>query len=80
MLNYNESKGFKKMNNTYLAINNNLEIRKNSSSGGVFYALAKYVIENNGVVLNGIYGSESSNIYAKPIKNKGNGPRANRWH
>ena len=26
--------------------------------------------ENNGLVLNGIYGSESSNIYAKPIKNR----------
>ncbi len=33
------------------------------------FALALLDRENNGLVLNGIYGSESSNIYAKPIKN-----------
>jgi len=33
------------------------------------FALALLDRENNGVVLNGIYGSESSNIYAKPVKN-----------
>lgn len=33
------------------------------------FALALLDRENNGVVLNGLYGSESSNIYAKPIKN-----------
>lgn len=33
------------------------------------FALALLDRENNGVVLNGIYGSESSNIYSKPIKN-----------
>ncbi len=33
------------------------------------FALAMLDRENNGVVLNGIYGSEYSNIYAKPIKN-----------
>lgn len=32
------------------------------------FALALLDRENNGIVLNGIYGSESSNIYAKPIK------------
>ena len=32
------------------------------------FAIALYN-NNNGVVLNGLYGSESSNIYAKPIKN-----------
>lgn len=34
------------------------------------FAIALLDGNNNGVVLNGIYGSESSNIYAKPIKNK----------
>ena len=34
------------------------------------FAMALLDREDNGVVLNGIYGSESSNIYAKPIKNK----------
>lgn len=33
------------------------------------FALALLDNDNNGVVLNGLYGSESSNIYAKPIKN-----------
>ena len=32
------------------------------------FALALLDRENNGIVLNGIYGSESSNIYAKPVK------------
>ena len=33
------------------------------------FAIALLDRENNGVVLNGLYGSDSSNIYAKPIKN-----------
>ena len=33
------------------------------------FALALLDRENNGLVLNGLYGSESSNIFAKPIKN-----------
>lgn len=33
------------------------------------FALALLDRDNNGVVLNGLYGSESSNIYAKPVKN-----------
>lgn len=34
------------------------------------FAIALLDGNDNGVVLNGIYGSEYSNIYAKPIKNK----------
>ena len=34
------------------------------------FALAILDRENNGVVLNGLYGSESSNIYAKPVKKR----------
>ena len=33
------------------------------------FAIALLDNNDNGVVFNGIYGSESSNIYAKPIKN-----------
>jgi hypothetical protein len=33
------------------------------------FAIALLDNNNNGVVFNGLYGSESSNIYAKPIKN-----------
>ena len=34
------------------------------------FAIALLDGNDNGVVFNGIYGSESSNIYAKPIKGK----------
>ena len=34
------------------------------------FAIALLDGNDNGVVLNGIYGSESSNIYAKPVKGK----------
>lgn len=34
------------------------------------FAIAFLDRKDNGVVLNGVYGSDSSNIYAKPIKNK----------
>lgn len=33
------------------------------------FAIALLDRDDNGVVLNGLYGSDSSNIYAKPIKN-----------
>lgn len=33
------------------------------------FAIAMLDRNDNGVILNGLYGSESSNIYAKPIKN-----------
>ena len=33
------------------------------------FAIALLDNNNNGIVFNGLYGSESSNIYAKPIKN-----------
>ena len=36
--------------------------------GDLSFAMALLDREDNGIVLNGIYGSESSNIYAKPIK------------
>ena len=37
--------------------------------GDLSFTMALLDREDNGIVLNGIYGSESSNIYAKPIKN-----------
>ena len=45
--NFNDSKGTEKV---YMAINKNKKELKNSASGGMFYILAKYVIEKNGVV------------------------------
>lgn len=35
---------------TYLAINKDINILKQSSSGGVFYELAKYTLDNKGIV------------------------------
>lgn len=40
----------KKPLKVYAAINSNEEVRKNSSSGGIFTLLAEYVLEQNGVV------------------------------
>lgn len=37
-------------NQAYACINNNLNIRMNSSSGGIFYLLAKEILSRNGVV------------------------------
>lgn len=51
--NYNDSKGNEQ---AYMAINKNKEDLDNSASGGMFYILAKYVIEKNGVVFGVEYG------------------------
>lgn len=40
----------------YAAFNNNSKVRAESSSGGMFYALAKYVIENGGMVIGAMFG------------------------
>ncbi len=47
----------------YIAINNNEKELKNASSGGMFYILAKYVIENNGVVFGVTYDKELNVIH-----------------
>lgn len=39
----------------YAAINNDIEIRNHSSSGGIFFLIAKYVIEQGGVVFGAKY-------------------------
>lgn len=51
--NYNNSNGNER---TYMAINKNKEELRKSASGGMFYILAKYVIEKNGVVFGVEYG------------------------
>lgn len=43
---------------TYAAINNDTEVRKSSSSGGVFTALAESVISNGGVVFGAVFNEE----------------------
>lgn len=53
--NYNNSDDSGK---AYMAINNNKEELKNSSSGGMYYVLAKYVIEKSGVVFGVEYGQD----------------------
>lgn len=46
----NSKRWVEKTPKVYAAVNKNEEIQKNSSSGGVFFALAEYVIKNNGIV------------------------------
>lgn len=53
--NYNNSDGLGK---AYMAISNNKEELKNTSSGGMYYILAKYVIQKNGVVFGVEYGQD----------------------
>ncbi len=47
----------------YIAINNSLDELKISSSGGIFYILAKYTIENNGVVFGVTYDEKIDAIH-----------------
>jgi len=42
----------------YIAYNLNEEIRKKSSSGGVFYSLAKYILDQNGVVFGAAWNND----------------------
>ena len=52
----------------YAAINKDENIRKKSSSGGVFYALAKWVVENDGVVFGAAFeGYHLKHQYAETM-------------
>ena len=46
----------------------NIKRLRNGTENKLSFALALLDHHNNGVILNGLYGSESSNIYAKPVK------------
>lgn len=48
---------------TYIAILNNKEDKKRSASGGMFYAIAKYVIENKGVVFGVKYDDKLKTVH-----------------
>ena len=54
----------------YIAINNNKEELNISSSGGMFYLLAKYTIRNNGIVFGVTYNNnlEAINEYATTLE------------
>ena len=54
---------------TYAAINKNDKIRQDSSSGGVFYLLADYVLENDGVVFGAAF-DDNFNVRHICIRNK----------
>jgi len=69
----------KQIENYYITLDNNIDsciqkvgmVRYNAFAdvgSDLSFALALLDRNNNGVVLNGLYGSDSSNIYAKPIK------------
>lgn len=54
---------------TYIAINKNEKVKKDSSSGGIFYPIAKYVIEQGGIVFGVEYDNNLKvrHAYAKNI-------------
>lgn len=66
--NFNEKK--EKNEKAYIAINNSNEQLRKSSSGGVFLALAEYIINNNGVVFGVTYNNELEAVheYAETIE------------
>jgi len=43
------------VSDTYIAINKNKDEKNNSSSGGIFYPIAKYILKNNGVIFGVIF-------------------------
>jgi len=45
-------------NNAYAALNNDTDIRLKSSSGGIFYSLAKKIISDGGIVFGATWNSE----------------------
>ncbi len=45
-------------NMCYAAYNNDIEIRKNSSSGGVFYSLAKEILDQSGIVIGATFDNQ----------------------
>ena len=42
----------------YAAYNLNENIRKNSSSGGIFYPLAKHVLDKKGIVFGAVWNKD----------------------
>ena len=44
--------------NSYLAYNIDNSIRKKSSSGGLFYSLSKYILDNNGIVFGAAWNND----------------------
>lgn len=64
---YNGQPSIKTVDRVIAAANKNEEIRGSSSSGGVFYSLAKSVIEDNGVVFGAAF-DESFNVLHKSIE------------
>lgn len=55
---------------TYIAINKNEKEKRNSSSGGMFYPIAKYVIEKKGVVFGVAFDKslKAHHTYAETLK------------
>ena len=58
--NFNKSE---QKSDAYIAINNNEKELRNATSGGMFYILAKYVIENKGVVFGVTYDKDLNTIH-----------------
>ena len=55
---------FNTFNKAYVAINKNLSERCDSSSGGIFLPLARYTLENNGVVFGVKFNNEFKAVHS----------------
>lgn len=59
------------INDSYAVYSNNDNVRLNSSSGGVFYHLAEYILKNGGIVFGAAFDSDLnvSHIFVENIEN-----------
>lgn len=55
--------GIYKVQNTFAAINNDLQERDKSSSGGVFSLLAKFILKNGGIVIGAAFSEDFKSVY-----------------
>ena len=60
---YKNSPDTKKCDIVYAAFNNDEEIRVNSSSGGVFYELAKWIVKKDGIVFGASYDKDFNVVH-----------------
>ena len=65
--NYQKNTELKNVRETYIATLNNKELIKNSASGGIFAAIAKSVLEKNGIVVGCAWVKEDNRLKAQHI-------------
>ena len=61
----NQPKVVQNLQKAYSAIHNNKKVVKKSSSGGVFSAVAEYVLDQGGVVYGAVYSEDCTKVIYK---------------